>query len=94
MQATTAGPFCTLVYLLALIGSNNNLKVAFHAMYAISIFLPLGVILLRIQMRDGLLFRKNNFHKKRIPYLLIAKRYGWRLFGTSAAFFLYDFINL
>lgn len=93
MQATTAGPICTLVYLLSLIGSNNNLKVAFHAMYGISIFLPLGVMLIRIRMKDGLLFRKSNFKKERIPYLLIRKRYGWRLLGTSAAFFLYDFIN-
>jgi len=94
MQATSAGPICTLVYLLSLIGSNNNLKVAFHAMYSISIFLPVGVMLMRLRMRDGLLFRKSNFKKDRIPYLLIVKRYGWRLFGTSAAFFLYDFINL
>ncbi|KAL1304371.1 hypothetical protein AAFC00_003374 [Neodothiora populina] len=93
MQATSAGPICTLVYLLSLIGSNNNLKVAFHAMYGISIFLPLGVMLIRLRMKDGLLFRKSNFKNERIPYLLIAKRYGWRVMGTSAAFFFYDFIN-
>lgn len=94
MMATTAGPICTLVYLLSLIGSNNNLKIAYHAMYAISIFLPLGVMVLRWRMRDGLLFRKSNFKKQRIPYLLVLKRYGWRLLGTSSAFFLYDFVNL
>lgn len=94
MMATTAGPICTLVYLLSLIASNNNLKVAYHAMYAISIFLPLGVMALRWKMRDGLLFRKSNFKKQRVPYLLVLKRYGWRLLGTSATFFFYDFINL
>lgn len=93
-MATTAGPICTLVYLLSLIGSDNNLKVAFHAMYSISIFLPLGVILLRLRMKDGLLFRRNNFKKDRVPYLLVLKRYGWRLLGTSSAYLLYDFINV
>lgn len=94
MQATSAAPICTLIYLIALYASNNNLKVAFHAIYTISIFLPIGVMLIRLRMKDGLLFRQSNFKKEKIPYLLIIKRYGWRLFGTSAAFFLYDFINL
>lgn len=95
LQATSAAPICTLVYLLALIGSSNNLLIAFHAMYSISIFLPLGVILLRLRMRDAALFRKSNFKnsRERIPYLMILRRYGWRLLGTSSAFFLYDFIN-
>ncbi|KAH0160858.1 inorganic phosphate transporter, partial [Aureobasidium melanogenum] len=94
LMATSAAPICTAIYLISLTASNNNLRIAFHAIYAISIFLPLFVAFLRFRMRDGILFRRNNFKtKKSPPYLLVLKRYGWRLLGTSAAFFLYDFIN-
>jgi MFS family permease len=93
-MATSAAPICTAIYLLTLVASNNNLITAFHAIYSISIFLPLLVAFLRFRMRDGLLFRRNNFKNKLSPpYLLVLKRYGWRLLGTSSAFFLYDFIN-
>ncbi|KAI4834506.1 MFS general substrate transporter [Aureobasidium sp. EXF-8845] len=94
LMATSATPICTAIYLLTLVASNNNLITAFHAIYSISIFLPLLVAFLRFRMRDGLLFRRNNFKNKLSPpYLLVLKRYGWRLLGTSSAFFLYDFIN-
>ncbi|KAI5267401.1 MFS general substrate transporter [Aureobasidium subglaciale] len=94
LMATSAAPICTAIYLITLVASNDNLRTAFHAIYAISIFLPLFVAVLRFRMRDGILFRRNNF-RKRIspPYLLVIKRYGWRLLGTSSAFFVYDFIN-
>lgn len=93
-MATSAAPICTAIYLLTLVATNNNLITAYHAIYSISVFLPLFVAFLRFRMRDGLLFRRNNF-KRQIspPYLLVLKRYGWRLLGTSAAFFVYDFIN-
>jgi hypothetical protein len=94
LMATSAAPICTAIYLITLIASNNNLRTAFHAIYSISIFLPLFVAFLRFRMRDGLLFRRNKLKNKLSPpYLLVLKRYGWRLLGTSSAFFLYDFIN-
>lgn len=94
LMATTAGPICTFVYLASLLGSNNNLKTAYNAMYAISIFLPMFVILMRLRMKDAALFRTSNFKKDRVPYLLVIRRYWLRLLGTSSAFFLYDFVNL
>lgn len=94
LMATAGGPICTFVYLMALLGSNDNLKVAFHAMYSISIFLPIFVVLFRLKMRDALLFRKSNFKRRRIPWILLFRRYGFRLLGTCSAFFLYDFVNL
>jgi MFS family permease len=94
LMATSAAPICTAIYLITLIASNNNLRTAFHAIYSISIFLPLFVAFLRFRMRDGLLFRRNKLRQHLSPpYLLVLKRYGWRLLGTSSAFFLYDFIN-
>jgi hypothetical protein len=93
-MATSGGPLCILVYLVSLIASSNNLKIAYHAMYAVSVFLPMTVIAIRLKMIDSLLFRKSNFKHNRIPVWLIIRRYWLRLLGTSSAFFLYDFINL
>ncbi|CAD6446703.1 cbe6a5f5-1de4-4ccd-8fed-1a373e498a39-CDS [Sclerotinia trifoliorum] len=47
MMSTTSSPTCILVYLLSLLASNNNLTVAFHAIYSISTILPLFIILFR-----------------------------------------------
>lgn len=94
LMATSGGPLCTFVYLMALLGSNNNLKVAYHAMYSISVFLPIFVVLFRLKMTDAKLFKKSNFKKRNIPWILILKKYWLRLLGTSSAFFLYDFVNL
>ncbi|KAF2722658.1 MFS general substrate transporter [Polychaeton citri CBS 116435] len=93
LMATSGGPICTFVYLIALIGSGNNLKVAYHAMYSIGIFLPLLVILFRVRMQDGRLFERSNFQKRRIPWTLLLRKYWLRIIGTASAFFLYDFVN-
>ncbi|QDS75349.1 hypothetical protein FKW77_002134 [Venturia effusa] len=93
LMATSGAPICTAVYLLSLIGSNNNLKVAYHAMYSISILLPLIVVLFRLKMQDGLLFSLSNFKKRTIPWSLVLRKYWPRILSTSTAFFLYDFVN-
>jgi MFS family permease len=94
LMATSGGPICTFVYLMSLIGSRSDLKVAFHAMYSISISLPILVVLARWRMQDGRLFEKSNFRSREIPWVLLFRRYWRRILGTSAAFFLYDFVNL
>lgn len=94
LQATSGGALCTFVYLMALIGSGDNLEVAFHAIHAVAIFLPMLVVVARWRMQDGRLFEKSNFRKRPIPWALLLRRYFWRILGTSAAFFLYDFVNL
>jgi hypothetical protein len=92
-MATSGGPVCTFVYLASLLGSGNNLKIAYHAMYAISTILPLFVVLFRLKMQDGKLFRKTNFKSRHVPWTLVIKKYWLRLLGISSAFFLYDFVN-
>jgi MFS family permease len=94
LMATSGGPICTFVYLMALVASANNLTVTYHAMYSISIFLPMTVVLVRWRMQDGRLFQRSNFKKRKVPWLLIIRRYWLRILGTSSAFFLYDFVNL
>lgn len=93
-MATSGGPLCTIVYLISLIASGDDLKTAYHAMYSISIFLPILVILTRWHMQDGRLFQRSNFKSRKIPWTLLLRAYWRRLLGTSAAFFLYDFVNL
>ena len=87
------GPVCTFVYLATLLATSNNLATAYHAMYSISIFLPLLVVIVRWKMQDGRLFQHSNFRTRRIPWVLLLKRYWLRILGTSSAFFLYDFVN-
>lgn len=90
------GPICIFVYLMTLIGSNNNLYTAYVAVNAISILLPCFVFLFRLRMSDSQLFRRSNFKSTKtakIPIRLILKKYWVRLVGTSGAFFIYDFVN-
>ncbi|KAJ5660699.1 uncharacterized protein N7484_000071 [Penicillium longicatenatum] len=96
LMATLAGPILQIIYLICLIASNNNLTITFHAIYSIATILPVAIIILRLFMVDSTLFRHSNLtNQRRSPriYLLLARRYWWRIFTTSFAFFLYDFIN-
>jgi hypothetical protein len=85
-----------IIYLICLIATNNNLTIAFHAIYGIATVLPVIIIILRLFMADSTLFHNSNFTNQRRPfrlYLLLARRYWCRIFTTSLAFFLYDFVN-
>lgn len=96
LMATLASPILQIIYLICLIASNNDLTVTFHAIYSIATVLPVAIIILRLFMVDSTLFRHSNLtNQRRSPriYLLLARRYWWRIFTTSFAFFLYDFIN-
>lgn len=95
-MATLAGPILQIIYLICLIASDNNLTITFHAIYSIATIIPVIIIVLRLFMTDSALFHDSNLTKQRKSpkiYLLLARRYWWRIFTTSLAFFLYDFIN-
>lgn len=96
LMATTAGPVLQIIYLICLVASNNNLTITFHAIYSIATLIPIFIILLRIFMVDSSLFHRSNLTKQRRSwklYFLLGRRYWRRIFTTSFAFFLYDFIN-
>ncbi|KAL2854818.1 major facilitator superfamily domain-containing protein [Aspergillus pseudoustus] len=98
LMATSASPILMVIYLVTLKASNNNLAVTFHALYSIGTLLPFTIMLLRIFMTDSTLYHNSNFratpHRRSIRfYLLLARRYAFRLSTISLAFFLYDFIN-
>lgn len=95
-MATVAGPILTIIYLITLIATNDNLVKTYHTIYAIGIILPCSIIILRLYMSDSALFHKFKLtgRKRSLKViLLLAKRYWYSLFTTSFAFFLYDFIN-
>ncbi|KAJ5131620.1 hypothetical protein N7448_005778 [Penicillium atrosanguineum] len=96
LMATVAGPILQIIYLICLVASGNNLTISFHAIYSIATILPVIIIALRFFMVDSSLFHHSNLtNQRRSPrlYWLLARRYWWRIFTTSLAFFLYDFIN-
>ncbi|KAE8350018.1 major facilitator superfamily domain-containing protein [Aspergillus coremiiformis] len=96
LMATAAAPIQMIIYLICLIASNDNLPVTFHALYTIATILPVTILALRFFMTDSTLFHYSNFRNQHRPakfYLLLLARYKPRLFTTSLAFFLYDFIN-
>jgi uncharacterized membrane protein YeaQ/YmgE (transglycosylase-associated protein family) len=96
LMATLAGPILQIIYLICLVASDNNLTIAFHVIYSIATILPVIIIVLRFFMVDSSLFHNSNLtSQRRSPrvYLLLFRRYWWRIFTTSLAFFLYDFIN-
>lgn len=96
LMATLAGPILQIIYLICLVASDNNLTITFHAIYSIATLLPVAIVVLRFFMTDSSLFHRSNLTKQRPSlklYLLLARRYWWRIFTTSFAFFLYDFIN-
>ncbi|KAL2801005.1 major facilitator superfamily domain-containing protein [Aspergillus keveii] len=98
LMATSASPILMIIYLVTLKASNNNLPVTFHALYSIATLLPFTIMLLRLFMTDSTLYHNSNFrltsqrHSMQF-YLLLGRRYAYRLFTISLAFFLYDFIN-
>lgn len=96
LMATLAGPILQIVYLICLVASDDNVTVAYHAIYSIATLIPIVIIILRIFMVDSSLFHKSNpTQQRRSPriYLCLARRYWWRILTTSLAFFLYDFNN-
>ncbi|PYH48647.1 MFS general substrate transporter [Aspergillus saccharolyticus JOP 1030-1] len=96
LMATLAAPILMIIYLICLKASNDNLRITFHAIYALATLLPATIMVLRYFMTDSTLYHNSNFKHQRKPlrfYWLLARRYWRRLFLTSLAFFLYDFIN-
>lgn len=56
--------------------------------FGLGIVLPLTLFFFRIRMIDSTQYRKHAM-KKKIPYLLVLKRYWKPMLGTSLAWFMY-----
>ncbi len=55
--------------------------------FGLGIVLPLTLFFFRIRMIDSTQFRKHAI-KKRIPYMLVIKRYWKPMLGTAGAWFM------
>ncbi|KAI8358428.1 major facilitator superfamily domain-containing protein [Choanephora cucurbitarum] len=78
------------VILLAIF--KDNLEPVWRLCLGLGIVPPLSVLYFRLKMADSERY-KTGALKKKVPYLLIFKRYWKRLLLTSLLWFLYDFIS-
>ncbi|EME78558.1 uncharacterized protein MYCFIDRAFT_64398 [Pseudocercospora fijiensis CIRAD86] len=60
--------------------------------FGLGFVLPVVLFFFRIRMIESTQYRKHAM-KKKIPYLLVIKRYWKPMLGTSLAWFFYDFVT-
>jgi MFS family permease len=78
------------VVLLKIFGT-NDLEPVWRISFGLAIVPILSVFYFRIRMLNSKLYRKEAM-KKRVPYLLIFRKYYRYLIGTCGTWFLYDFV--
>ncbi|KAI8063840.1 major facilitator superfamily domain-containing protein [Gongronella butleri] len=78
------------VILLAIF--NDHLEPVWRLLLGLGVVPPLSVLYFRLRMADSEQFKKRAL-RKNVPYLLIFKRYWWRIFVASLMWFLYNFIS-
>ncbi|KAI0094981.1 MFS Git1p-like glycerophosphoinositol permease [Irpex rosettiformis] len=87
------GPLAVSVFLIVISAAGeNHLSTVWRVCFGIGIVLPLTVFYFRMRMLSPKLYRKGAI-KRRVPYVLVIKRYWRPLFGTCGAWFLYDFVT-
>ncbi|KAK7694881.1 hypothetical protein QCA50_002069 [Cerrena zonata] len=87
------GPLAVSVFLIVLSAAGeDHLPTVWRVCFGIGIILPLTVFYFRLRMLSSKLYRKGAI-KRRVPYLLVIKRYWKTLIGTCGAWFLYDFVT-
>lgn len=98
---TLGGPFACIFFLIVLSASSyddsasaaarRDLEIVWRVCFGFGALLPLSIFVLRIKMLNSKLYRKNAM-RRRVPYGLALRKYGWRLFGTAGIWWLYDFV--
>ena len=59
--------------------------------FGIGIILPVILLFFRLRLINSTQYQKHAM-KKRIPYMLVLKRYWKPILGTSLSWFMYDFV--
>ncbi|KAF9099080.1 Plasma membrane permease, mediates uptake of glycerophosphoinositol and glycerophosphocholine [Mortierella sp. GBA35] len=67
-------------------------EVIWRTSFAFGVLPPLSVLYFRLKMSNSEIYKKNAI-KKRVPYLLIIRRYWKYLVGTGGSWFFYNFIS-
>ncbi|WVR05689.1 hypothetical protein IAU60_002713 [Kwoniella sp. DSM 27419] len=69
-----------------------KLEYTWRICMGLGVIIPLSVFYFRLKMMNSKLYRRNAIRRK-VPYLLIARRYWRTLLGTAGTWFLYDFVT-
>ncbi|CZT45853.1 related to GIT1-Glycerophosphoinositol transporter also able to mediate low-affinity phosphate transport [Rhynchosporium secalis] len=78
-------------YLLVVICTEQHLRAAWRISLGLGCIPPIILLLLRVNLQEPEEFKKESMKNVRIPYLLVLRYYGFRLFIVSLVWFLYDF---
>ena len=70
----------------------SNFNGVWRTCFALGVVPPLCVVWIRYKIVNSTAFRKNAM-KRKIPYLLALKKYGFRVLTTGICWFLYDFVS-
>ncbi|KAI8093069.1 major facilitator superfamily domain-containing protein [Halteromyces radiatus] len=81
-----------IVPLILLAIFKDSLEPTWRLCLALGCIPPLSVLYFRLRMADSEQYRSRAI-RKRVPYMLIMKRYWFRLFLASSQWFVYDFIS-
>lgn len=91
---SAGGPLAITVFLIVITAAGDredHLHYVWRICFAIGILFPLAVFYFRLRMVTSKLYREGAM-QRRVPYMLIVRRYWRSLIGTAGAWFLYDFV--
>ncbi|KAK4462726.1 major facilitator superfamily domain-containing protein [Cladorrhinum samala] len=71
--------------------AGENYSVIWRASLAVGVLFPMALFVLRVFLKEPEEYRKNSMKHAKVPYWLVLRFYGWRLFIVSAVWFIYDF---
>ncbi|KAK9460809.1 major facilitator superfamily domain-containing protein [Lipomyces oligophaga] len=71
--------------------SENHLTTVWRVSLGLGAIPPMSIFYLRLKLQEPEQFRKNTMRHCRIPYLLVLRFYGFRLFIVAIIWFIYDF---
>ncbi|KAL2019887.1 hypothetical protein VTK56DRAFT_9062 [Thermocarpiscus australiensis] len=78
-------------YVVAAACQNSHYSTIWRTSLGIGAVFPLGLLVMRFFLKEPEDFQKNSMKHAKIPYLLVLRYYGFRLFIVSLVWFLYDF---
>lgn len=92
---SAGGPLAVTVFLIVITAAGDkqeHLHYVWRICSAFGILLPLVVFYFRLKMTTSVLYHRGAI-RRRVPYMLILKRYWRPLIGTAGSWFLYDFVT-
>lgn len=87
-----SGFVLSALFPLILGAAGCSYEVIWRTSFAFGVLPPLSVLYFRLKMSNSEIYKKNAI-KKRVPYLLIIRRYWKYLVGTGGSWFFYNFIS-